>query len=592
MLRNKICQTLAAIFLLLAAPAAATTLLPNGEQVFVDQNGVPYAGGSVYMYQPGTTTPKNTWKDSGQVTLNANPVVLDSAGRAIIYGSGCYQQALFDVNNNAIWSQLTCATDSNATIFGGTSGGSANAQTVSATAFSSTDGQTICFKAGNTNTGAVTLTANAVTVNVDRDTGAGPIATTGGEFILNNDYCVVYDLGANIFHIVGSAMASGLSNNNPIAKTNTSVSQTIDLGLTGSQYITLSGSSPNTITSFGSTASTTNPIYTIKIGAASNFTIVNNSTSLKVMGGVNYQVVGGEVIHLLYLGSGNWLLYAIDPPSGAGVRGLGNVRQTVTGGPYDTNGLPTFLPATTGNLNITSQNLTSTPMTVNFGNGVTSEGYENIGGLSAANLTWSGLTASQTNWLYVTPDGSGGLVAGTNFTILAPIYQYGGTPSSGVSITNGQFTFVINQNAMYLGNGAAAVLTPAVFVGQAITNGSSVTSTIAFVYNGRYHPAAVAVQASAGAVTAQCNIGTNVGVYALVYLVNVTTDLGYVTGNVAVANPVTFGIGASIMDGIKCKVNYPAATSIDTWSLTSPGTAATLTAAADWSYQLDVWRNW
>ncbi len=83
------------------------TLLPNGEQQFCDANGKPYAGGKVYFYIPNTTTFKNTWQDAGQTTLNTNPVVLDGAGRAVIYGSGQYRQQLYDVNNNLVWDQLT-----------------------------------------------------------------------------------------------------------------------------------------------------------------------------------------------------------------------------------------------------------------------------------------------------------------------------------------------------------------------------------------------------------------------------------------------------------------------------------------------------
>lgn len=89
------------------APLGAATLLPNGEQTFVDSNGAPLAAGKVYFYIPSTTTPKTTWRDAGQTVANANPVVLDSAGRAIIYGSGTYRQVVKDVFGNTVWDQLT-----------------------------------------------------------------------------------------------------------------------------------------------------------------------------------------------------------------------------------------------------------------------------------------------------------------------------------------------------------------------------------------------------------------------------------------------------------------------------------------------------
>lgn len=95
------------LWLGLLVPALAGSLLPNGEQTFVDQNGQPYAGGKVYFYIPNTLTPKTTWSDSGQTSPNTNPVVLDSAGRAVIYGVGAYRQILKDVFGNTIWDKLT-----------------------------------------------------------------------------------------------------------------------------------------------------------------------------------------------------------------------------------------------------------------------------------------------------------------------------------------------------------------------------------------------------------------------------------------------------------------------------------------------------
>lgn len=47
----------------------------------IDANGNPYSGALLNFYATGTTTPKNTYSDSGLTTPNANPVVADSAGR-------------------------------------------------------------------------------------------------------------------------------------------------------------------------------------------------------------------------------------------------------------------------------------------------------------------------------------------------------------------------------------------------------------------------------------------------------------------------------------------------------------------------------
>lgn len=84
-----------------------TALLPNAQQQFTDANGAPLAAGEVYFYEPGTTTPKNTWQDSGLTVLNANPVVLNAAGRATIWGSGSYRQVVYDQFGNLIWDGTT-----------------------------------------------------------------------------------------------------------------------------------------------------------------------------------------------------------------------------------------------------------------------------------------------------------------------------------------------------------------------------------------------------------------------------------------------------------------------------------------------------
>jgi hypothetical protein len=51
-----------------------------GAQFFTD-SGVPLAGGLLYTYLAGSTTPTTTWADNSGVTANANPIVLDAGGR-------------------------------------------------------------------------------------------------------------------------------------------------------------------------------------------------------------------------------------------------------------------------------------------------------------------------------------------------------------------------------------------------------------------------------------------------------------------------------------------------------------------------------
>lgn len=65
--------------------------------------GVPLSGGKVYTYISGSSTPRNTYADKDYVTANANPVILDSLGEAVIYLNGVYKIVLRDSSDNLIW---------------------------------------------------------------------------------------------------------------------------------------------------------------------------------------------------------------------------------------------------------------------------------------------------------------------------------------------------------------------------------------------------------------------------------------------------------------------------------------------------------
>ena len=61
---------------------ASVLLSPYGVgQQFFDDNGVPLAGGLIYTYQAGSSTPLVTYTTSSGTIANANPIVLDASGR-------------------------------------------------------------------------------------------------------------------------------------------------------------------------------------------------------------------------------------------------------------------------------------------------------------------------------------------------------------------------------------------------------------------------------------------------------------------------------------------------------------------------------
>jgi len=77
----------------------------NGFQFFTS-TGLPLAGGQIYTYQAGSSTPLATYSDNGGVYSNTNPIVLGSDGRPqteiwLTYGYN-YKFVLQDAVGNTI----------------------------------------------------------------------------------------------------------------------------------------------------------------------------------------------------------------------------------------------------------------------------------------------------------------------------------------------------------------------------------------------------------------------------------------------------------------------------------------------------------
>lgn len=114
---NKVLVFLFSLTLTCGQAFGQATLLPNAKQTFVDINGAPLASGTVDLYVPNTNTRKNTWTNSTETSLNTNPVMLDAAGRAIIYGQGSYRQVVKDSIGNTQWDALTTAPPTSGSVF-------------------------------------------------------------------------------------------------------------------------------------------------------------------------------------------------------------------------------------------------------------------------------------------------------------------------------------------------------------------------------------------------------------------------------------------------------------------------------------------
>lgn len=288
---------------LLPCIANAATLLPNGQQQFVNALGVPYVGGKVYFYSnfPTCSVPKATYQDAAGSVPNTNPVVLDSAGRATIFGTGAYCQVLKDAAGNTIWTKYTSDTSSASNLgWGGTSTGTANAQQLNVSAFAGENGQVFYFLAGATNTGAMTLTVNGTyTASVVQDVPSGTKLLSGGEVIAGNVIGVLYDQPTGRFHLItNNTRQFGAPTSLPAAIS-------MDLNAAPSHTVNVTGSGVN-ITSFGAggPSSTQNSIYFLSLAGAN--TIVYNATSMITPTGANLSLQSGATLTVLYLGGSNW----------------------------------------------------------------------------------------------------------------------------------------------------------------------------------------------------------------------------------------------------------------------------------------------
>lgn len=80
--------------------------LPIDQQVF-DNNGDPATGYLLYTYAAGTSTPLATYSDQALTVPNANPIALDSAGRASIFAEDgvAYKLVLKTADGVEVWTR-------------------------------------------------------------------------------------------------------------------------------------------------------------------------------------------------------------------------------------------------------------------------------------------------------------------------------------------------------------------------------------------------------------------------------------------------------------------------------------------------------
>jgi hypothetical protein len=175
--------------------------LPWCESQFLDPNGVPLAGGQIFTYAAGTSTPQATYTDATGAVPLPNPVLLDASGRASIWlGPLAYKIVAQDANSVTQWTVdnvadlalgliagtrplLNLVVTDNATI-----GETLTAATVAATtltaATASVSGTltaaTLAVTGNETESGTLTVaTLDATTVNTSGTETVGTLDVTG-----------------------------------------------------------------------------------------------------------------------------------------------------------------------------------------------------------------------------------------------------------------------------------------------------------------------------------------------------------------------------------------------------------------------------
>src|SRR5574343_1035373 len=162
---------------------------------FLDSNGNPLSGGKLYTYSAGTTTPKATYTTAAGTVQNANPVVLDSSGRAVVFIDGSYKFVLKDSND------VTIETTDNVSSFNALAttlpcvdaGGSVDAITATYSPAITLDDKLIVtvVSAGRNTTTTPTFTPNSLSTRTITKNGGQALAvgdTGGAGYVMMLEY--------------------------------------------------------------------------------------------------------------------------------------------------------------------------------------------------------------------------------------------------------------------------------------------------------------------------------------------------------------------------------------------------------------------
>ena len=242
---------------------------------FFDNNGVPLAGGLLYSYAAGTTTPLATYTSASGATPNTNPIVLDSAGRVPsevwLTTNVNYKFALYTADSTLLWTNddiagVPASLNTSLRINGTTSG------YVDLTTVPVAGTNTITFPAA---TGTVLLDPNTAftgTTTFETISATGDISgrnfTSSGSITLSD---MIYSSGTGQFKIptgTTAQRAGAFNGNGSISGTTLSIA-TVS---TGALYVGA------TISGAGVTAGTRITAFGTGTGGAGTYTVTPSQT--------------------------------------------------------------------------------------------------------------------------------------------------------------------------------------------------------------------------------------------------------------------------------------------------------------------------
>jgi hypothetical protein len=292
--------------------AYLSSLFGAGAQL-LNNSGVVLSGGLLYTYSAGTTTPLGTWTDSSQAVLNANPIVLDSAGRLSqevwLQSGSTYKFVLKDSVGNTLgtWDNIAGINDISSGTLSEWVATNLTPTYIGATSFSVPGNVTSTYFMVNRRIQAAISVGTVYGYVSASSFGAGVTTVT-----------VVLDTGV---------LDSGLSSVNVglLTSTNPTVpAQYFRAGFTGTGPLylkkatalasatmtDLSTATGNEVHITGTTTIT--GLGTVTAGAEfilifdGSLTLTYNVTSLITPNAQNLTVVAGDIVKVISEGSGNW----------------------------------------------------------------------------------------------------------------------------------------------------------------------------------------------------------------------------------------------------------------------------------------------